>query len=90
MVAGGRRKSIAFFISLGIGLILVGTAFNVFAVVTIDRGLKRTYTFDGMEWMKWKREYAEDGEIAKWFNDKDRKSTRLNSSHLGSRMPSSA
>ncbi len=63
------RRALSMLVSLGVGMILVGTAFNVYAVVTIDRGLKRTYTFDGMEWMKWKREYTEDGEIARWFND---------------------
>lgn len=63
------RRGLKALVSVGVGMILLGTAFNVFAVVTIDRGLKRTYTFDGMEWMKWKREYAKDGEMARWLNE---------------------
>lgn len=56
-------------VAVCIALMLVGTAVNVWAVVSIDRGIKRTYTLNGLTWMQFKREYEKDAEVVNWLNE---------------------
>jgi uncharacterized membrane protein len=56
-------------VAVCISLMLVGTAVNVWAVVSIDRGIKRTYTLNGLKWMQFKREYEKDAEVVNWLNE---------------------
>jgi uncharacterized membrane protein len=48
-------------------MIILGTALNVWAVVTIDRGLKRIYTLDGLAWLPYK--FSEDAQVIQWLNN---------------------
>ena len=67
--ASSYRRTYAAFrtaVSVVIGLILLGTTFNVWAIVTLDRGLKRTWTLDGLEWLQYK--FPQDAEVVRWLN----------------------
>ena len=62
------------------------TAFGKYSIVTRDDGVKQ-WAYDGRPLYAW----SKDKKAGDRTGDKDRKSTRLNSSHIQkSRMPSSA
>ena len=68
--ASGRnvaRSALLSVVSVAIGMIILGTALNVWAVVTIDRGLKRIYTLDGLAWLPYK--FSEDAQVIQWLNN---------------------
>ncbi len=82
LLASGRRRArtaLLSLVSVGIGLIMLGTAFNVYAIATLDRGVnnipgpngqpRRMLTLNGIEWLKHKKEYLEDGQVVQWLND---------------------